>query len=147
MLELKTIGLEEAKAAADAAIKSNPVGERAIAVAVVSRFGELIYFIRQNGASTVETRTAINKAYTAAIWGAFTGELFEMFKRRGREMSWYGGDPQRETVVPGGAPIKTADNIVVGGIGISGKRAEDSKDTIKDTELATIGAKAAIDII
>jgi uncharacterized protein GlcG (DUF336 family) len=144
MLEMKTIGLEEAKAAADAAIKANPLGERPIAVAVVSRTGELIYFIRQNGAETVEIRGAINKAYTAAIWKSFTADLLEMLKRRGRDFSWYGGDPQRETVLPGGAPIKTANGIVVGGIGISGKRGEDGKDTIKDSELAVIGAKAAI---
>ena len=143
MLEIKTIGLDEAKAAADAAIKANPVGERPIAVAVVNRTGELIYFIRQDGAFIVESRNAINKAYTAAIWRSFTGDLLEMVKRRGRDLVWYGVDPQRETVLPGGAPIKTSDGVVVGAIGISGKRGEDSKDTIKDTELAMIGAKAA----
>ncbi|MFC1914398.1 heme-binding protein [Chloroflexota bacterium] len=142
MLEYKTIGIEEARKAAEAALKANPPGENPIAVAVVNRAGELLYYVRMDGMGAIGSRMAINKAYSAAITGMTTEARMESLQKRGRDPSWYGGDLRHETVIPGGAPIKMSDGTVVGGIGVGGKKGPDPKDTLKDYDLARIGAEA-----
>ena len=111
-------------------------------MAVCGREGGLLYFAKMDGTLPVTERMAIYKAYTAAFWGSRTEDIMETMKRRGRQLEWYGGDPRRETVIPGGAPIKTSDGTVVGGIGVSGKLGEDPNDKVKDADLAKIGAEA-----
>lgn len=143
MLTIKTLGLKEARAAAEIIInRAIADGERPVAVAVCGRTGDLIYFAKMDGTLPVAERMAINKAYTAAFWGANTEELMDRMKTRGRQLEWYGGDPSRETVIPGGAPVKSAEGIVVGGIGVGGKLGDDPNDTVKDADLARIGVEA-----
>ena len=143
MQTMKTLGLEEAKAAGDAMInKAIADKERPIAVAICGKGGELIYYVRMDGTPAIVERMAINKAYTAAFWGRKTEDLMENMKKRERQLEWYGGDPQRETIIPGGAPIKTSDGTVVGGIGVSGKLGDDPKDTVKDYHLVETGLEA-----
>jgi uncharacterized protein GlcG (DUF336 family) len=143
MQTFESIGLKEARAAGDAVInKAIADKERPVAVAVCGSKGDLIYFAKMDGTLPVAERMSINKAYTAAFWGRKTEDLMEGMKKRGRELAWYGGDPRRETVIPGGAPIAKPDGTVVGGIGVGGKLGPDPKDTVKDYDLAKVGVEA-----
>ena len=142
MQTIKTLGLTEARTAGEAVIgKAVTDGERPVAVAVCGRTGDLIYFAKMDGTLPVAERMAINKAYTAAFWGTNTEELMERMRTRERQLEWYCGDTRRETVIPGGAPVKSRDGIVVGGIGVGGKLGDDPTDTVKDADLARIGVE------
>ncbi|MFC1914515.1 heme-binding protein [Chloroflexota bacterium] len=143
MREKKTLTLEEARIAGEAVIREcQSIGGNPVAVAVVGEAGDLIYFARMDGVGYHVEQLAINKAYTAAIFGRDTAEVQAHFRERQRQIVAY-GNPARHTDLEGGVVLKMADGIVVGGIGVGGrKKAAVADKGIVDPELAKVGAKA-----
>ena len=98
MIEVKSIGLEEARKIIDAMLEYSTVTKpgRPMAHAVVDRAGVLVYLARMDGTSAIVQRMAENKAYTAVMWQRDTREISNLFKQ---------GDviPYRLPIRPGGS--------------------------------------------
>src|SRR5687768_17031891 len=88
-----------------------------IAIAVSGPEGELIAFLRMDGASPAASLIAQNKAYAAARDRKSTKHLGEFMNQNNRPPAFWGD--QRITGFGGGVPI-IQDGKVIGGIGISG---------------------------
>ena len=108
--------------------------QAAVTVAVVDNSGVLVAFDRMDGAPRFSAQIAIAKAQTAATFGNATSSMEELFRDRpvfansfGQLGGWYFGR--------GGFPI-VVDGAVVGGIGVSGERAE------REEELASRAARS-----
>lgn len=144
MYTREILGLEEARAAAEAALSAameNP--ERPVAIAVVDYQGDLVHFVRTDGSVAIQAILAMNKAYTAARWRMDTEKLAELMLAVKREAATH-GDP-RFCTIRGGLCIKNSKGIVVGAIGVSGRRPE--VDKLTDIDLAARGVEAAESLI
>jgi len=133
------LGLAEARLAVEAMLKA--ASERGLncAAAVVDSGGELIHFARMDGASPLNARMAVNKAYTAAKWLRSTKELKDrMFDMSlgddRRDIAWFGDS--RFTAVWGGILLKAEDGTVLGALGESGGT------PAQDEEIGQTGARA-----
>jgi glc operon protein GlcG len=104
-----------------------------IAIAVCGPEGELIAFLRMDGASPAASLIAQNKAYTAARDRKSTREMGEFMRSKERPPAFWGD--QGITGFGGGMSI-VADGKVIGGIGISGLSEEE------DERIATAAIKS-----
>lgn len=101
---------------------------RPIVVAVVDASGVLLAFARQEGAPLRSVAIAQGKAYSAARMGSTTRAVLDRLKNEGIELAYF-CDPQL-TALPGGSPLKRADGVLCGAIGVSGLAAlEDQQVT------------------
>ncbi len=89
---------------------------RPAAIAVTGPEGELIAFIRMDGTSPAASIIAQNKAHTAAVDRTETSKMGERMREKDNPAFW--GDP-KITGFGGGIPI-LQNNMVIGGIGVSG---------------------------
>ena len=137
MIEVKSIGLEEARKIIDAMLEYSTVTKpgRPMAHAVVDRAGVLVYFARMDGTSAIVRRMAENKAYTAVMWQRDTREISNLFKQGDVSLLCF-GEPDRQAAVPGGVPIRTSDGSMIGAAGSSGRTLDE------DEEAALAGVKA-----
>lgn len=113
--------------------KAREIGVR-VNVAVADAGGNLLAFLRMDGAPLLSGKIAQDKAYTAAAFGKATGEWYAFIK----------DDPallhgivhtDRLVIFGGGLPIYCGDHLL-GGIGCSGGSAEE------DTLCAAAGLAA-----
>jgi len=127
----------EALAAINAVRAQMKADAQAASVAVVDSHGELLAFLRADGAKSGPIQIAINKAYTAARERCPTLQIGRDARdpRRGFDIAYY-GDP-RVVGWGGGSPV-VHNGAVVGAVGVSGLSEEE------DLRLAAIGV-AAID--
>ena len=98
--------------------------DKEVAVAICGPEGELISFLRMDGASPAASRIAQNKAYTAAVDRKDT-KLMGQFMRENDRPPAYWGDPGI-TGFGGGVTIRNRDRVI-GGIGVSGLSEEDDE--------------------
>lgn len=134
MTQREVLSLEEARRAMHAIMaEAEKEPERPISVAIVDDRGDLVLFLRQDGARPLTQRLAFTKAYTAARLRRPSAEVLDMLKTNGWTIADF-GDPNL-TSVRGGVCIPKGDNIL-GGIGVSGLRAEE------DEALAQLGVQA-----
>ena len=114
-------GLDEARVVVEAVLGAASGRNLRFAAAVVDSGGELVYFARMDGASPLNARMAVNKAYTATKWRhntrAIQDRLFDMGL----------GDDRRDIACG-------ADGEVLGAVGESGGT------PAQDEELGQIGA-------
>lgn len=92
-----------------------------IAVAIVDAAGVLIAFERSDGATPINVRAAIGKAYTAAVTGRETEVLMERAKEN--PLAWQSvmvKDPGPFILARGGVPL-LKNGEVVGAVGVSGR--------------------------
>jgi glc operon protein GlcG len=101
-----------------------------VAIAIADAHGELIAFVRMDGALLSSGTLAINKAFTAARLARPTRVLGETLRAKGTDVAFY-GDP-RYVGFGGGLPVRI-DGVVVGAVAVSGL-ADD-----EDEALATLG--------
>ncbi len=132
------LGLDEARAVIEAMLQAAEARNLQFAAAVVDSGGELICMARMDGASPLNGRMSINKAYTAAKWRqntkAIKDRLFDMgLGEDRRDIAWF-GDP-RYTPVWGGIILKSDDGTVLGALGESGGT------PAQDEEIGQIGAE------
>ncbi len=133
------LGLDEARAVVEAVLNAAAARDLRFAAAVVDSGGELVYFARMDGASPLNARMAINKAYTATKWRqntkAIKDRLFDMgLGDDRRDIAWFGDS--RYTAVWGGILLVDPDGTVLGAVGESGGT------PVQDEELGQIGAQA-----
>jgi len=114
----------EAMSMIDDVLKQVARLKKEVAVAVSGPEGELIAFIRMDGASPAASRIAINKAYTAAVDRKDTRLMGEFMTDKNRPQSYWGDE--KITGFGGGVTIRQ-EGAVVGGIGVSGLSEEDDE--------------------
>jgi glc operon protein GlcG len=105
-----------------------------IAIAVCGPEGELISFLRMDGASPAASVIAQNKAYTAARDRKSTKLMGEFMHNNNRPPAFWGD--QGITGFGGGVPI-VQDGKVIGAIGISGL-SEDEDERIAYASIVSV---------
>jgi glc operon protein GlcG len=134
MRTLHTIDYSEAKRAVDFIVEKASQMQKAAAVAVADAHGDLIYFVRMDGAPVSSIHIAMNKAWTAARERKPTKEIGDKVKNpeKGHDIAYF-GDP-KYVGWGGGLPI-SKNGEVVGAIAVSGLSSNE------DIALATLGAE------
>jgi glc operon protein GlcG len=107
---------------------------RHIAIAVCGPEGELVSFLRMDGASPAASLIAQNKAYTAARDRKSTRHMGEFMHNNNRPPAFWGD--KSITGFGGGVPI-VQDGKVIGGIGISGL-SEDEDERIAYASIVAV---------
>jgi len=131
----RSMTLETATKAAQAALESCRKAGFQVGVAVVDRAGVPQVFLRDRFAGAHTVSVAIDKAWTAASFRIPSGELGNE-TQPGKSMSGIRGAP-RVMAIGGGLPIE-ASGSTVGAIGVSGASGGEADD---------VCAKAGIDAI
>ena len=134
MRTLQTIDYSEAKRAVDLIVGKAAQMQKAAAIAVADAHGDLIYFVRMDGAPVSSIHIAMNKAWTAARERKPTKEIGDKVKHpeKGHDIAYY-GDP-KYVGWGGGLPI-SKNGEVVGAIAVSGLSSNE------DIALAMLGAE------
>ena len=133
----KSITLEAAQQAIDAAaVKAREIGVP-MAIAVVDPDGTLKAFSRMDGAALLAVRIAQQKAWTAISFGLPTQGLWEFIKD---DPPLLHSLPHQENMIlfGGGSPI-SLDGQMIGGIGASGGHYSQDQECA-DAGLAALGA-------
>ena len=99
----------------------------ALAVAVVDRAGHLVATTRRDGAQFAAMSLAVDKAWTAAAFGAPTSRWAQVSIPGGSDWGLAASVGGRTSVLPGGVPL-LSDGVLVGGLGISGAAAQVDED-------------------
>ena len=134
MRTLHTIDYSEAKRAVDLIMEKALRMQKAAAIAVADSHGDLIYFVRMDGAPVSSIRIAMNKAWTAARERKPTKEIGDKVRHpeKGHDIAYY-CDP-KYVGWGGGLPI-WKNGEVVGAIAVSGLSSNE------DIALATLGVE------
>jgi len=124
MFQTSKVSSQEAiKMLGQAIVEAGKINKH-IAVAVCGPEGELVAFLRMDGASPAASRIAQNKAYTAAVDRKSTRAMGEFMLRANRPSDFWGDE--KITGFGGGMPI-IIDDAVIGAIGISGLSEEEDE--------------------
>ncbi len=135
MHTVPVLGIAEAmRALAAMQEEASKEPQRPVAFAIVDHNGDLLCYARMDRLAPTPQQFALRKAYTSAKMRASTKTWGEGLKTRGMAVSEY-GDPKLVSI-QGGLPITTPDGICIGGIGVSGRRAEE------DEAIVEVGLKA-----
>jgi glc operon protein GlcG len=110
-----------------------------IAVAVCGPEGELVAFLRMDGASPAASLIAQNKAYTAARDRKTTKQMGEFMNQHNRPPAFWGDISI--TGFGGGVPV-TQNGNVIGGIGISGLSEDEDERIAYAAIVAVYGGQA-----
>jgi glc operon protein GlcG len=124
MYSYQKISSQEAKGLIEAVVAEAGNIDKEIAVAICGPEGELIAFLRMDGASPAASVIAQNKAYTAARDRKDTRLMGEFMLNFNRPPAFWGD--MGITGFGGGVTIKK-DNNVIGGIGVSGLSEEEDE--------------------
>jgi uncharacterized protein GlcG (DUF336 family) len=116
MTQLGTVPAAAAIEAATAEARELGV---AVSVAVVDAGGNLVAFLRMDGAEIAGPVLAVDKAYTAVANRISTAELAEQAAPGGPLFGLHGCANGRFVIFGGGVPVR-AGNVVVGAVGVSG---------------------------
>lgn len=114
-------------------------GGGGVAAGVVDGAGELVAFLRSDGAPLRAVRIAVMKAYTAARFGRDTAAVARTLQASGRALAEY-GDPNF-TALPGGVPLVNGGGRTVGGLGVSGRTPEDDHELAVTAVAAVAGCR------
>ena len=129
----RTLGWEDVQTLLDASQDAAVSGGLRVVVAVVDRGGVLAGLLRHPETYLTSSSVAVAKAFTAANFGASTGDLAERIPEETRaDLARVDG---RLTFIRGGLPI-LRDGTVVGGVGVSGASAQ------QDAEVAEAAVSA-----
>ena len=95
-----------------------------VAVAVAGPEGELIAFLRMDGANAASGKIAQNKAYTSGRDGKATRDMGQYMREKNTPPAFWGD--LRITGFGGGVPIVEGGRVI-GGIGVSGLSQEEDE--------------------
>jgi uncharacterized protein GlcG (DUF336 family) len=141
----EVLGLREAKAAVEAILEEASKDPRQpISVAIVDHQGEIVCAARMDGALPMYNYMALKKAKSSATTGRNTRAWFEFLGKRNYTAHDFVPDATRipggmAIVKPGGesvADARPSENVVYGGIGVSGRSGNE------DEALSIIGLEA-----
>ncbi len=118
------IGLALAARMTQAAIDRAAAVGSLVSAAVVDQGGHLLHFQRMDRAEIAGPTLAIDKAYTAVAHRIATAELGPLTAPGGPLQGMQANGAGRYVVFAGGLPC-WADEVVVGGIGVSGGSADE----------------------
>ena len=133
-LGTKDLGLDQANAAIEAAIKKAEEIGTAMDIALVDAGGNLKAFARMDGAWLGSIDIAQKKARTARWFDMNTGDIGQLSQPGGSLFNIEHSNGGLITF-PGGVPIKDGD-VIIGAIGVSGSTVEN------DHTVALAGANA-----
>jgi glc operon protein GlcG len=138
MKDLPTLDYSDAKRAADLIVEKALQMQKAAAIAVADSHGDLLYFIRMDGAPVSSIQIAINKAWTAARERKPTKDIGDKIRHpeKGHDVAYY-GDP-KYVGWGGGLPV-WKNGEVVGAVAVSGLSSNE------DVALATLGVELLAD--
>jgi glc operon protein GlcG len=117
MHTIQKVSAEEALSLITKAVELAKQIDKNIAVAVSGTEGELISFLRMDGANPATAQIAQSKAYTSARDWKSTREMGEFMRTVNREQGYW--TDKGITGFGGGLPI-LQNGTVIGGIGVSG---------------------------
>lgn len=140
MYKVESLGVEEAKTAVEAMLQE-AVKEpgQPVSMAVVDNRGDLICYARMDGANRFNQLMAIRKAATSVQIGIDTLIFKEALPALNMNISDFGSTDI--TTVQGGVCVRKPDTgAVLGGIGVSGRMANE------DEALARVGANAVTNL-
>ena len=141
MLDLKSLGLEEATRVIDAVVCYAREGNyRGVAVVVVDKGAAIISGLRMNGLAGRYFDYAHRKAYTAAAFERDTAAVRDFWNEQGSRghrgpSDW---NDTMLTTLPGGLAVVVAGEVV-GGIGVAGGGA---RGDYSDDAFALVGLQA-----
>ncbi len=116
--------LELAKSMIDRAIDTATTGfGRPICVSVCDSRGLLLAFNRVEGGNFRSVDMSQAKAYTAVRMGVDTDVFLERLQRENLSIAYF--YDTKMTALPGGVALKDGNGNLVGGIGISGLKADE----------------------
>ena len=124
MYTLQKVGFREALQLVDAVVLEAEKISKPVAVAIAGPEGELLAFLRMDGASPAASVIAQNKAYTAARDRKTTREMGEFMTTFGRPQAYWGD--RGITGFGGGVPVLLQQQVI-GGIGVSGLSEEEDE--------------------
>jgi len=120
----KSINAEAARKMIEAAeAKAREIGIP-MATTVVDAEGTLKAFSRMDGCALLPVQVSQDKAWTAISFGVNSNDFWGMMKDNDQLRS-YLPNVTRMAAIGGGAPLRTSDGQLVGGIGVSGGMMED----------------------
>jgi glc operon protein GlcG len=130
MRDFRTIDYSDAKRAVDLIIARASEMRKSAAVAVADAHGDLLYFVRMDGAPVSSIQIAINKAWTAARERKPTRDIGDKVKHpeKGHDISYYGDS--KYVGWGGGLPI-WKDDEVVGAVAVSGLSSNEDESLAK----------------
>jgi glc operon protein GlcG len=139
----KTLGLAEARLALDVMLaKANDMGGRPVSLVVCDDRADVICQVSMAGVNPALARqNAFKKAYTSASIRADTLVFGERVKAMPSGIASFGNP--NFFVGGGGAVIVTNDGTILGGLGVSGRTAEEDEEIVqagKASLTATINA-------
>jgi glc operon protein GlcG len=128
--QVRTLSAEGAQNALTAALAEAKKNNWQVSVAVVDPAGELIAFVRMDGANVATTQNALGKAVTAARFRR-PSQVYDSVSKVRPGITTF----ESMTAVEGGVPI-LLDGVVVGAIGVSGAA------STEDAQMARAGVAA-----
>lgn len=128
MFQYEKVSHQEATQLIELSLAEAEKISKSIAIAVVGPEGEMISFLRMNGASPAASLIAQNKAYTAARDRKGTREMGNFMRENERPPAFWGD--AGITGFGGGVPIHRNGNVI-GAIGISGLSEEEDERIAK----------------
>jgi len=133
-LSASDISLDQAQAVIAAAVAKAEAIDTKMDVAVVDAGGNLKAFVRMDGAWLGSIDIAIKKAKTARYFDMNTGAIGELSQPGG---PLYNIEVSNGGLItfPGGIPLKNAEGVVIGAIGVSGSSVENDH-TVADAGAA-----------
>ncbi len=134
MYSIEKVSAKEAHQLVSNALAEAEKLNKHIAIAVTGPEGELISFLRMDGASPAASLIAQNKAYTAARDRKTTREMGEFMNGQNRPPAFWGDSGI--TGFGGGLAIFHNDKVI-GGIGISGL-SEEEDERIADVAIMKV---------
>ncbi|MUL74561.1 heme-binding protein [Mycolicibacterium sp. CBMA 226] len=126
---------------AAAAHRADEVGQP-VNIAVVDAGGNLIAHVRQDEAWIGSIDISINKAWTARAFNTSTSELGANSQPAQQFFGIHTTNSGRVTIFAGGLPL-TRDDVVVGGIGVSGGSGEEDQ-SIAEAGAAALSARSFV---
>src|ERR1039458_7580458 len=134
MIANHTLGYEDAQRVLDVVVAEVSLRGKAAVIVVADSHGELIAFVRMDGAPLSSIAIATNKVWTAARAGKSTGDIGKKASTaQGFDIAYYGGS--RFCGWGGGIPVRQ-DGRVIGSVAVSGMPPEE------DIAVETLGAAA-----
>ena len=124
MYSYEKVSSQEATQLIDRVVLEVKKIDKQVAVAVSGPEGELIAFLRMDGASPAASLIAQNKAYTAARDRKDTRLMGKFMRENDRPPAFWGD--MGITGFGGGVTIRQKDKVI-GGIGVSGLSEEDDE--------------------
>jgi uncharacterized protein GlcG (DUF336 family) len=112
----------------------------ACSVAIVDHTGNLLHFVRQDGAFSGSVELAINKAFTAQIFNKSTDDLGALAQPGAELFGIQHSHRGRVVVFGGGIPIRFKGKAI-GAIGVSGGT------VAGDVAIAEAGARILADLL